>query len=232
LSSVDQPLKIAFDKEAGKDYLLCDYNRGGDSYRSPWSNKYFPPIDGATPSNDTRETEVAFNKAIGIYRELYYEGGVSSSYLWDTDNGFAGCVLIKKTQDQTRGGQPMKGTWDSIHVFQVDVAGTNSATYTLTSTIMLSVETETPETGTISLAGNLTRQEQKNANFNDSHVPNVGEFIEKMETRLRDTINTIYFGRTKDIVSFLRKKMGSIMRDQQRLQDELNRTLQQKNKNQ
>lgn len=33
LSSVDQPLKIAKDKETGKDYLLCDYNRDGDSYR-------------------------------------------------------------------------------------------------------------------------------------------------------------------------------------------------------
>ena len=34
LSSVDQPLKIARDKQVGKDYLLCDYNRDGDSYRS------------------------------------------------------------------------------------------------------------------------------------------------------------------------------------------------------
>ena len=33
LSSVDQPLKIALDKQTGKDYLLCDYNRDGDSYR-------------------------------------------------------------------------------------------------------------------------------------------------------------------------------------------------------
>lgn len=33
LSSVDQPLKIARDKVVGKDYLLCDYNRDGDSYR-------------------------------------------------------------------------------------------------------------------------------------------------------------------------------------------------------
>ena len=33
LSSVDQPLKIARDKREGKDYLLCDYNRDGDSYR-------------------------------------------------------------------------------------------------------------------------------------------------------------------------------------------------------
>ena len=34
LSSIDQPLKIASDKKVGKDYLLCDYNRDGDSYRS------------------------------------------------------------------------------------------------------------------------------------------------------------------------------------------------------
>ncbi len=33
LSSVDQPLKIARDEAVGKDYLLCDYNRDGDSYR-------------------------------------------------------------------------------------------------------------------------------------------------------------------------------------------------------
>lgn len=34
LSSVDQPLKITRDTVTGKDYLLCDYNRDGDSYRS------------------------------------------------------------------------------------------------------------------------------------------------------------------------------------------------------
>ena len=42
LSSVDQPLKIARDKETGKDYLLCDYNRDGDSYRSA-----VPPLSGS-----------------------------------------------------------------------------------------------------------------------------------------------------------------------------------------
>ena len=39
LSAVDQPLKIAHDKSANRDYLLCDYNRDADSYRSPWSSK-------------------------------------------------------------------------------------------------------------------------------------------------------------------------------------------------
>lgn len=33
LSAVDQPLKIAHDTHSKKDYLLCDYNRDGDSYR-------------------------------------------------------------------------------------------------------------------------------------------------------------------------------------------------------
>lgn len=33
LGSVDQPLKIAHDSKHRKDYLLCDYNRDGDSYR-------------------------------------------------------------------------------------------------------------------------------------------------------------------------------------------------------
>merc|ERR1712193_349016 len=68
LSSVDQPLKIQKDKETGKDYLLCDYNRDGDSYRSPWSNKYEPPMDdGAMPSNTLRNLEVEANKAFDQY---------------------------------------------------------------------------------------------------------------------------------------------------------------------
>lgn len=56
LASVDQPLKIAKDAEEGHDYLLCDYNRDGDSYRSPWSNKYNPPLaDGAVPAEKLRK---------------------------------------------------------------------------------------------------------------------------------------------------------------------------------
>ena len=30
------------------------------------------------------------------YKGRYYEGGISSVYLWDIDDGFAGCVLLKK----------------------------------------------------------------------------------------------------------------------------------------
>jgi capping protein beta len=34
-------------------------------------------------------------KAYRTYR--YYEGGVSSVYFWDLDDGFAGVVLLKKS---------------------------------------------------------------------------------------------------------------------------------------
>lgn len=39
---------------------------------------------------------MAANEAFEVYRELYYEGGVGSTYFWDLDDGFAGVVLLKK----------------------------------------------------------------------------------------------------------------------------------------
>ena len=55
LAAVDQPLKVVRDRTAGKDYLLCDYNRDGDSYRSPWTNTYSPPFDGTNWSSSMFE---------------------------------------------------------------------------------------------------------------------------------------------------------------------------------
>lgn len=33
LGSVDQPLQLKTDRATGRDYLACDYNRDGESYR-------------------------------------------------------------------------------------------------------------------------------------------------------------------------------------------------------
>ncbi|KAJ1542589.1 F-actin-capping protein subunit beta, partial [Cladochytrium tenue] len=70
LSAVDQPLKIKRCPASGRDFLLCDYNRDEDSYRSPWSNEYDPPLpDGAGPSPGLRKLEVSANEAFNVYRE-------------------------------------------------------------------------------------------------------------------------------------------------------------------
>ncbi|CAG7821749.1 unnamed protein product [Allacma fusca] len=218
LSSVDQPLKIARDKQFGKDYLLCDYNRDGDSYRSPWSNQYDPVLeDGAMPSERLRRLEMDANSAFEQYREMYFEGGVSSVYLWDLEHGFAGVILIKKAGD---GSRKIKGCWDSIHVVEVQEKSTGrSAHYKLTSTAMLWLQTNRVGSGTMNLGGSLTRQTEQDCPVTESspHIANIGKMVEDMENKIRSTLNEIYFGKTRDIVNGLRS--ASSLSDQQKKQE-------------
>ncbi|XP_022085541.1 F-actin-capping protein subunit beta-like [Acanthaster planci] len=232
LSSVDQPLKIARDSHAGKDYLLCDYNRDGDSYRSPWSNKYDPPLDdGAVPSAKLRKLEIDANVAFDTYRDLYFEGGVSSVYLWDLDHGFAGVILIKKAGD---GSKTIQGCWDSIHVVEVqDKSSGRNAHYKLTSTVMLWLQTNKSGSGMMNLGGSLTRQAEKDSAVSEAtpHIVNIGKMVEEMENKMRTTLNEIYFGKTKDIINDLRS-VGSLnaKSQQQQLAKELFQNLQSRQK--
>lgn len=128
--------------------------------RSPWSNTYEPALeDGSMPSERLRKLEIEANLAFDQYREMYYEGGVSSVYLWDLDHGFAGVILIKKAGD---GSKKIKGCWDSIHVVEVqEKSSGRTAHYKLTSTAMLWLQTNKIGSGTMNLGGSLTRQVRK-----------------------------------------------------------------------
>jgi len=219
LGSVDQPLKLRTDRATGKDYLTCDYNRDGDSYRSPWSNEYDPPLeDGTVPSPKLRKLEIAANEAFDTYREMYYEGGVSSVYLWDLDDGgFAGVVLFKKSLNHTAANDA-SGSWDSIHVFESSERG-RQAHYKLTSTIMLNMVTRgstsnssdkdsdgAKRKGEIGLGGSMTRQTEQDWPLHDpnSHVANTGRMVEDMEIKMRGLLQEVYFGKTRDIIYDLR----------------------------
>lgn len=108
------------------------------------------------PSERLRKLEIEANLAFDQYREMYYEGGVSSVYLWDLDHGFAGVILIKKAGD---GSKKIKGCWDSIHVVEVqEKSSGRTAHYKLTSTAMLWLQTNKIGSGTMNLGGSLTRQ--------------------------------------------------------------------------
>jgi len=218
LSAVDQPLKIAFDPVSKRDYLLCDYNRDADSYRSPWSNKYDPPLsDGMVPSGDLRKFEIELNDVFDIYRNLYYEGGVSSAYCWDIDDGFAAVVLIKKTQDQSKKGQPMRGAWDSIHVVEVK-ENKDRAKYKLTSTVMLTIDTSTDQTGSVSLAGSLTKQSEKDGlvSVENTHIVHIGKMIEDSENKMREALDSIYFAKTREISDTLRNVINQSEMDRRK----------------
>lgn len=240
LGSVDQPLKLKVDKATGKEYLACDYNRDGESYRSPWSNEYDPPLDdGTVPSPKLRKLEIAANEAFDTYREMYFEGGVSSVFLWDLDDGgFAGVVLLKKTLNPISPSEP-SGSWDSIHVFEAAERG-RQAHYKLTSTIMLQLITKRSDDGTapstgkegeswkrdgeVSLSGSMTRQTEQDHSLQDanSHITNTGRMIEEMEIKMRNLLQEVYFGKTRDIVYDLRSTENlEKARRQRELQKEL-----------
>ncbi|KAL5598896.1 hypothetical protein BROUX41_003783 [Berkeleyomyces rouxiae] len=222
LSSVDQPLTIKRCRQTGRDYLLCDYNRDGDSYRSPWSNQFDPPLDGAAggslggvgadgnggagegavPSERVRKMEIKANEAFDVYRELYYEGGVSSVYFWNLDDGFAGVVLLKKASTP---GTAAEGVWDSIHVFEAIERG-RTTQYKLTATVILSLSSATAALGAMDLSGNMTRQVEADlpVDSDEAHIANIGRLVEDMELKMRNLLQEVYFGKAKDVVGDLR----------------------------
>ncbi|KAJ3403326.1 hypothetical protein CcCBS67573_g07062 [Chytriomyces confervae] len=204
-SAVDLPLTTGTCAKSGRQYLKCDYNRDEQSYRSPWSSEYDPPLpEGNQPSFRLRRLEVALNDAFDVYRDLYYEGGVSSAYLWDTDDKgvFAGVVLVKKVITD---GAAETGVWDSIHVIEVEEKS-KAAHYKLTSTIILNLIHGKQNIGELNLSGNLTRQAEHDLPLDDpsAHVGNIGRIIEDMEIKMRNALHEIYFGKTKDIANDLR----------------------------
>ena len=92
------------DEVEGKEFLKCEYNKDGDSYRSPWTNQYFPPFDPSEeqptyPTGELLEMEVKANEVFNRYAKLYYDWDFHTSvYFFDTrlDNGFGSCWLVKK----------------------------------------------------------------------------------------------------------------------------------------
>ncbi|KAI3685459.1 hypothetical protein L6452_34703 [Arctium lappa] len=210
LSQVDQPLQVLCDVDNGREFLLCDYNRDADSYRSPWSNKYHPPLEGGHyPSLELRALEIEANDVFTVYRDQYYEGGASSVYLWEDDDseGFVACFLIKKDGSKYahgRRGYLNEGGWDAIHVIQVGPDVEGMADYCLTSTVMLSMTTDHETSGTFSLSGSIRRQMKAELSVADGHLCNMGKMIEELEGKLRYSLDQVYFGKTKEMIWTLR----------------------------
>eukprot|EP00696_Hemimastix_kukwesjijk_P016845 gnl/Hemi2/5357_TR1850_c0_g1_i1.p1 gnl/Hemi2/5357_TR1850_c0_g1~~gnl/Hemi2/5357_TR1850_c0_g1_i1.p1 ORF type:complete len:287 (+),score=75.46 gnl/Hemi2/5357_TR1850_c0_g1_i1:90-950(+) len=214
LQDVDQPLVIKRDPVAGRDYLCCDFNRDADSFRSPWTNTYSPPLaDGNVPSDELRKLEEVLNQVFDNYRDKYFEGGVSSVYCWDQEEGFACCILMKKEGDQVKGRGLLSGCWESIHVIDAKEHAASRCHYKLTTTVMLSLTTPVGETGNVNLSGCLTRRKEQEMVVNDQnpHVVNIGNLIQNMENTMRTAVDEIYFGKTTQVISETRKSDARIV---------------------
>jgi len=85
----------------------------------------------------------------------------------------------------------------------------------------------------MNLGGSLTRQTEMDNPVNDAspHLGNIGRMVEDMENKMRNTLNEIYFGKTKDIVNSLRS-VNSLkdQANQKAMQAELFQTLKNRQK--
>lgn len=64
------------------------------------------------------------------------------------------------------------------------------------------------------------------------HIANIGRMVEDMENKIRNTLNEIYFGKTKDIVNGLRSVQTlADQRQQAALRQDLAAALQRRNAN-
>uniref|UniRef100_A0A5F9DG71 F-actin-capping protein subunit beta n=1 Tax=Oryctolagus cuniculus TaxID=9986 RepID=A0A5F9DG71_RABIT len=206
------PEVLFFVVECTLQHFVFYYAENGQSpdHWCPYANHLCPYWQLAGEflllSNDYvfQKQEVEANNAFDQYRDLYFEGGVSSVYLWDLGHGFAGVILIKKAGG---GSKKIKGCWESIHVVEVqEKSSGRTAHYKLTSTVMLWLQTNKSGSGTMNLGGSLTRQMEKDETVSDCspHIANIGRLVEDMENKIRSMLNEIYFGKTKDIVNGLR----------------------------
>jgi capping protein beta len=219
LSTVDIPLKVIKDPETGDSFLACEFNRDLDSYRSPFSNKYFPALpDGQKIPARLRNIEVRANRAFTAYRQLYFQSGVavSSVYLWEIDTHVFGFGVFVKNEVDTklRTGEPVKGSIDCTDVVEIDESS-KEGTYTLTASVLLAVSLDVGLGKPLTLSGSTSERKvaKKHWDNDDDHIVNAGELIEGNAAHFRDTINTSYVSHMKHILDLIAVQSSSQMQD-------------------
>lgn len=162
------------------------------------------------------------------YVHLYYDYAVSSVYLIDTDGkGFNGCFLVNKKLNDAK--EVKEAVWDAIHVVTCEVAG-SKVTYTVISTVLISVHASTETLGKMTIAGSCSKTSKSevtgSAEFTSDpdqfHLRQIGQIIETNEDALRLEVAENYTSKQRQITN-----TGRLMDeyrdtvDKQKFRDEL-----------
>eukprot|EP00759_Apiculatamorpha_spiralis_P030409 PhF_6_TR32146/c1_g1_i1/m.47631/K10365/CAPZB; capping protein (actin filament) muscle Z-line, beta len=214
LGSVDPGLRTRVCASTHKPYIICEYNRDGDLFRSPWSNVYDGSDTAASagyyqPSPPLRTLEIDLNEIFAEYTKLYFgtEGVVVSSYVWETDvetSSFAVMIGIHKDSESHD-----IGTWDSVHVIACDPHPDDSTyyTYTLTTTIILKVKAVSDNTK-FRFSGNVTKVSSTTTGAASDHIVNIGNLVQSHENKFRRKIENIYFAKPSEVCSEARSRVA------------------------
>ena len=215
LQKVDIRTEISREDPKG-DFIKCEQNRDGDSYRSPLSNQYFPPPeeDAKYPSPKLRQLEEKMNKMFQMYTKAYYSStAISSVYCWDIgetpQEGFGVAVLIKNSLSHEQNLNT--GNWDSSNICTVSFQESNGqikAKYELITTVSLTLAFDGKICGSVNLSGIVARSASSTkvvkSYYDDEIIEHVGQLVENLESNIRSTIENIYIMKSKEIVDTAR----------------------------
>lgn len=231
--TIDVPLGESMDEKASKKFITCDYNRDGDSFRSPHTNTYYPAHeddveDPFLPSEYLREFEMQANHAFNIYRDLYFQGGVSSVYCWDLEAGaFASCWACKKDVERAA----MKLHWSEIHIFEVK-PNIQNWDYKLTSTVIVHTDNVDDEGISLNVSGNRTIQKSvlnipvTRKDINEHHIMIMGRMAEQLSSNLLSSMAGIYYAKTNEIMSYLHQnERDRNLQNNENLREQMKKTL-------
>ena len=239
LQRIDIPLKV---HTKGKRFILCEYNRDGDSYRSPWDNTFYPPIESEFfPSPRLRKLEEAMNKVLETYRDFYYgESAVCSAYFWDLDDGnnFACAVVsqnvvhdkVAESEEARRFFSRTTGTWNSINVISATALENEKFNYRCFNTCYVEMVTHfnDGDNDTADVNGYYITELQKDLGVPEigaeaAHVRNLGQLVEEVEVITRNRSLEVFIHRMQGVtMGLLEEKMNE---DQQAVVADLNQAI-------
>lgn len=151
--------------------------------------------------------------------KLYYDVAISSVYLADAAGapGFNACFLVKKELELVQ--QIKHGNWDAIHIVNCTLnMASAKAIYKLTSTVMITMDSQYEDLGNLNLAGSCAKNAEKTvplpSDFSEKsdmfHIRNIGRMIEENENALRNEISDNYINKQRQIMNTGRLIDGSI----------------------
>jgi capping protein beta len=204
------PLQVGTDTK-GNEFILSDYNKSGESHRSPFTNEYVPPAHGHMPSRRLREMELMANKGFQTYLRHYFDYGVISVYCWDLDNGddFALGVFIRKEVEPIEGAM-IKGRISCSDVVEVKKKKGKVHTYHLTSSVVLSLRFPVKVGDSAVLGGSIANDKEieDKADTSMEHLVTIGKLIEGNSDRVVSEMRGIYVSKMREILSFMRCDAG------------------------
>jgi capping protein beta len=136
LSKASVALHALYDPDSARDFLCCGFNQEGSSYRSPYSGRYYPPLeDGYEPSTSLRRLEIRANELFSDYVNRYYGAALSSVYFSQSSDkaGISACFAVLKSATK----KEKSATVSAVHYIDMVHEGNDKKLFQVSSRLQL-----------------------------------------------------------------------------------------------